>query len=467
VNTHNRLLVFLILFILMTAVVGPVVYSGFYDLRAAQSALTEKNFSDAERLFESAARKLFWRNDLWEKAGLAAYNNGDQDNSISLLEFSRKNKLLSPLGWYTLGTDFWVKGDQISAISTWNSALKFYPSFAPIYDQLIPAYHEQRNYAAEQEVLTKRLAIGGNALAHYRLGLILTLSDQKRAEQEFVAAALDPQYKPVVTTLDFTLNAAGNEPNLARRYVVIGRGLGLVEEWGLASISFEKAVYLDNMNGEAWAWLGEARQHQGQDGSKELDKALLIDPRDAVIRALRGLYWKRRGQYTKALAEYQITAEIEPDNPAWQIFIGESSSLNGDLVAALSAYQKATTLVPGDATYWRLLAMFCSDNGVQVLSIGLPAAQKAAEISPDDPQVLDALGWSYLNAGYLYTAEQDLLRAIKVEPDFALAHIHLAETYLQQGDRASAYSELENARQLDRNGPSGMIAAQLLNQYFP
>ena len=465
---RNRLQVFGVLLALLTVIVGPVVYAGFNDLHDAQSAVSEKHFSDAMNLFESAARKLFWRSDLWEKAGLAAYSNGNQENSIRLLELSRQKNSLSPLGWNTLGIDFWVKGDKASAISIWKSALQLYPSFAPLYDQLIVAYHDQGDYAAEQDALTKRLALGEDAVAHYRLGLLLTLSDQQRAEQEFNAAAsLDPQFKSVVKTLVSALITAGNDPNLARQYVVIGRGLGLVEEWGLASISFDKAVYLDSMNAEAWAWLGEARQQQGQDGSKELDRALSLGPRDAVVHALRGLYWKRQGQFAKALAEYQLAAEIEPDNPAWQVSIGESSALNGDLIFALSSYQKATSLAPEDATYWRLLAMFCSDYGVSVQDIGLPAAQKAVEIAPNDPQVLDALGWSYLNAGYLYNAEQNLLKAIKVEPDLALAHIHLAETYLRKGDRASAFNELENARQLDPIGPSGRVASQLLNQYFP
>ena len=198
-----------------------------------------------------------------------------------------------------------------------------------------------------------------------------------------------------------------------------------------------------------------------------MDKALSLDPQDTVVHALRGLYWKRQGLYKNGIAEYQQAVEIEPENPTWRVSIGELSALNGDLVSALGDYQKATSLAPKDATYWRLLAMFCSDTGVQVQEVGLPAAQKAAEIAPNDPQVSDALGWSYLNAGYLYNAEQNLLKAIKAEPDLALAHIHLAELYLRKGDRASAFVELNNVRQLDANGPSGQLAAQLLKQYFP
>ena len=63
----------------------------------------------------------------------------------------------------------------------------------------------------------------------------------------------------------------------------------------------------------------------------------------------------------------------------WLAAIGEENLLNGNLAAALTAYQRATELAPNDATYWRMLAMFCADNGVQVLDIGLPAAKKAAE----------------------------------------------------------------------------------------
>lgn len=182
---------------------------------------------------------------------------------------------------------------------------------------------------------------------------------------------------------------------------------------------------------------------------------------------LRGLYWKRQQNYPAALAEYVQAVHLEPENPAWQTSVGEAYTLMGDLVSALAAYQEATTLAPNDATYWRMLAMFCADNGVQALDVGLPAAKKAAQIAPEDPQALDALGWSYLNAGYPYNAEQTLLKAIQAAPDFALAHVHLAETYLRKGDNASARAQLNLARQLDPDGPTGQLASVLLQQYFP
>ncbi len=465
---RNLLTILLVLLVIAISITGPSIYAGYNDLRAAQSAESQKQYSPAAALYESAANKLFWRNDLWEKAGLAYYQIGDNQNAIRVLEIARQKKSISAQGWDALGSAYWNSNDHATALSIWQSGSKANPSYAPLLDRLAAVYDQQGDYASEQTALEKRLALGGDATSHYRLGLLLTLSDIGRAQKEFTAASsLDPEFDSAVQTLTAALNVAALESNPSKRWVITGRGLGLVNEWGLASKAFDEAVSADANNAEAWAWLGEARQHTGGDGSAELDKALSLDPRDTVVRALRGLYWKRQGKYAQALTEYLQAAQIEPDNPAWQASIADAYTQTGNLVSALAAYQKATTLAPNDATYWRLLAMFCADNGVQVLDVGLPAAQKAAEIAPKDPQVLDALGWAFLKAGYPASAQENLQKSIEAAPGVALTHLHLAETYLDQGNRASALNELNLAHQLDVNGSVGQFAAELLKQYFP
>ncbi len=467
-STRNHLIIFLVLLIVFIAVFAPIVYTGYADLRSAQSAAAQSKFSDAAQKYESAARRLFWQNDLWEQAGLSAYRAQSMNEAIRLLEIARQKNSLSDKGWYALGLAYWTNKDHKTALSIWQEGAKLDPNYAPIYDRLSIAYHENGDYVSEQAALTKRLALADDASAHYRLGLLLTLSDPDQAIQELLAASsLEPQFDPVVQTLRAALNIAALKSAPSERFVTIGRGLGLVNEWGLASKAFESAVSADGKNAEAWAWLGEARQQTGQDGSDALNRALSLGPSDPLVRGLRGLYWKRQGNYVAALNEYLRAAQIEPDNPAWQVSIGEAYAQSGNLVAALAAYQKASALAPNDAAYWRLLAMFCADNGVRIADIGLPAAQKAAGISPNDPQVLDALGWSFMNAGYLSHSEETLLKAEKAAPDSAIIHIHLAEMYLQKGDKLSALKELNLAQGLDFGGPLGQFAGKLLQQYFP
>ena len=467
-STRNHLIIFLVLLIVFIAVFAPIVYTGYADLRSAQSAAAQSKFSDAAQKYESAARRLFWRNDLWEQAGLSAYRAQSMNETIRLLEIARQKNSLSDKGWYALGLAYWTNKDHKTALSIWQEGAKLDPNYAPIYDRLSIAYHENGDYVSEQAALTKRLALADDASAHYRLGLLLTLSDPNQAIKElFAASSLQPQFDSVVQTLRAALNIAALKSAPSERFVTIGRGLGLVNEWGLASKAFESAVSADGKNAEAWAWLGEARQQTGQDGSDALNRALSLGPSDPLVRGLRGLYWKRQGNYVAALNEYLRAAQIEPDNPAWQVSIGEAYTQSGNLVAALAAYQKASALAPNDAAYWRLLAMFCADNGVRVADIGLPAAQKAAGISPNDAQVLDALGWSFMNAGYLSHAEETLLKAEKAAPDSAIIHIHLAEMYLQKGDKLSALKELNLAQGLDFGGALGQFAGKLLQQYFP
>ncbi|MDO8753276.1 MAG: tetratricopeptide repeat protein, partial [Anaerolineales bacterium] len=216
-----------------------------------------------------------------------------------------------------------------------------------------------------------------------------------------------------------------------------------------------------------WAWLGEAKQQSGQEGGAELDRALALNPESAIVRALRALHWNRQEKYDQMLAEYLIAARYDPTNPAWQASIGDAHFKLGDLSAALTAYQRATELAPNEPTYWRLLAVFCAENGVQVEDVGLPAAQQAVRLAPDDPFALDALGWSYLYSGRYANAEQTLAALIARFPDHFPAHIHLAMTHLAQGNRPAAYDLLTYVRDADQSGIYRAIAEQLLEQYFP
>jgi tetratricopeptide (TPR) repeat protein len=303
------------------------------------------------------------------------------------------------------------------------------------------------------------------ASEHYRLGLLLALSDPDKALSELTSASqLEPQLDPAVQTLRTALNLASLNGSRSERFVIIGRGLGLVDEWPLAYAAFEEALKADAKNAEGWAWLGEAHQQLGspEGGSEELDQALSLNPNSSTVRGLRGLYFQRAGNFREALTEFQSAAKLEPDNPAWQVSIGEAHSKLGDLIRALASYQAATTLAPGNASYWRLLAIFCAQNNVNIKDVGIPAAQKAVILANDDATSLDILGWLLLLDARHEEAERTLMHALELDSQNASAYLHLGMLYLQKDDRVSAYDHLIKARDL-----GNAEAEVLLNQYFP
>ena len=469
----GTLRVFPILLILLAAVIGPVAASGYADLSRAEELRRTGEVPLAAQYYESAARKLPWKPDLWDLAASSYAVTGHWEKAMPLFEVARRLGVLSSNSWVLYGLAYEVGGHSQEARDTWAEGLKHFPKEAAFYYWIASDDRRRNDFSAEAQHLSVWVAAGRpQAEHHYRLGELLMTSNPDRARKEFQeAASMDQGFKPAVLTLQASLDLAGRESDQARRLVLLGRGLGLVYEWPLAQDIFERAVNADPRNAEAWAWLGESRQQNKLDGKRALDKALEVSPNSSLVHALRGLYWKRQTQYVAAVAEYQAAARLEPKIAEWQAALGDAYAATGDLVSALAAYQAATSLAPDNATYWRLLALFSADKGIQVVDVGLPAARRAAQIAPNDPQVLDTLGWTFAQAGLLYNAEQTLNRAIKLEPSMttvlASAHLHLAETFLRKGDQASALRELRIVQELDPAGPFGTTAAQIIQQYFP
>lgn len=451
-----------ILAALALLVLGSYLANGIWSLRQAEQT---KDASEAARWFETAAIRLFWRSDLWERAGVSAQQAGQPEEAIRLL---RRADSISRQGWLALGQAYLQTGQVEPARESFESSLELGAS-SQAYAGLSQVEQKLGNLEAERSALTNQLLLDpGNAAAQYRLGLLLSLLDINSALTHFqMASQLDPEYGPVYETLRSALNLAELSPTEGGRLITLGRGLGLVDEWRLAARAFEAATQAEANDAEAWAWLGEAKQHLGQDGRLELDQALTLDPNSVVVRGLRGLYWKRIGDHRQALTEYRAAAALEPDNPAWKASLGETYARLGDLVLALTNFQRATELAPNESTYWRLLAVFCVENGVQTEEVGLPAAQKAVTLAPEDPLARDILGWTQLSLGKFYTAEQTLLSVLKLSPDLASAHLHLALVYLQTGDRNAAYVHLRRVMEVDPNGISGQQADTILKQYFP
>ena len=220
-------------------------------------------------------------------------------------------------------------------------------------------------------------------------------------------------------------------------------------------------------NAEARAWLGEAEQQLGRDGRAELDKALSLGPTNPIVHSLRGVYWMRQGRGNQALAEYLLAAEYDPENPAWRISIGNAYAQQGDLQAALGSYYRATEIAPTDAKIWRSLAAFSAQYNMQVEDVGLPAAQKAVELSGEDPLALDMLGWTLTLLERYDEARDALEHALSLDPELALGHLHLGIVEMQSDDWETARDHLRQARDLDPDGLAGEQAQLLLNQYFP
>jgi len=460
---RNTVRVLLIVTLIALAIFVPLIASGYSELKKASIS---SSHTEAAGHYQHAAERLPWRADLHELSGHAYYNAKDYTRADAEYEKAFQGNALLPEGWVAWGDVNYLKEDPERALEIWEQALEQKNPSGYLYSRLAGMYQSDGDLSKAAEYLQKYVSTySEDAFAHYRLGLLLTLSDPGRASSELEdASQLEPELGPAVETLRTALDLALQNDSASGRLVIIGRGLGLVNEWQLAQAAFRSAVAADKKNAEAWAWLGEANQQTGlpEGGSAELEQAFQLDSHSSTVRGLRGLYFQRTGNFRQALTEFESAAALEPENPTWLVSVGEAYSKNGDLIRALAAYQSATALAPADANYWRLLAIFCAQNNVNINDVGVPAAQQAVLITKADAVSLDVLGWLLtLDARYA-EAGRMLTRALEIDPQNPSAHLHLGMLYLQTDERASAYDHLIQARDLG-NSDAGAI----LNQYFP
>jgi tetratricopeptide (TPR) repeat protein len=454
-----RVVSFLIL--LVIAVWAPVMASGYSELKKASAVRTYPEMADHYR---AAAQRLPWRPDLYELAGHAYYRAQDYPRAQAVYQKAFERHALSPDGWVAWGDVYFLNDHVKQATRIWEQGLEQKQFSEKLYSRLSQVYKDDGEYAKAARMLQKYVTVHPeDASARYRLGLLLALTDQNTALSELISASqLDPKLDPAVETLRSALNLASLKESDSERFVLVGRGLGLIQEWGLARAAFESAVEADGKNAEAWAWLGEAKHQMGADGGAELDRALALDPMSTVVRGLRGLSFQRSGNFRSALSEFQAAALLEPQNPAWQVSMGETYSKLGDLIRALDAYQAATKLAPRDTAYLRLLGLFCAQNNVNIASVGVPAAQKAVALEKNNVDSLDLLGWLLMLDQRFEYAKGILNQALALDPNNASVHLHLGMLYLQLNDPAAAQEHFLQARDL-----GSTEAGSILEQYFP
>ena len=434
-RSHLRAAVVLLL--LVVAAGAPIVYSGYSELKQAETA---GSYLEVAGHYRTAARRILWRADLYELSGHAYFHAAAYAQADEMYRTAYERNALSPEGWAAWGDVNFLKDDPERAIAIWEQALDQEVIDNGLYLRLAYAAQAGGDFARAEDYYTTYTSIQpGDASAHYRLGLLLTLSDPASASAELIAASqLDPRFDPAAQTLRTSLNLAAITDAPSERYILIGRGLGLVEEWILARAAFLSAVEADEENAEAWAWLGEANQHTGFEGSEELDRGLQLNPNSSTVRGLRGLYFQRKASHRQALIEFQAAASLEPGDPARFVSLGEAFANMGDLIRALEVFQFATTLAPEDPAYWRALALFCGQSQINLDDVGIPAAQQAVILDGNDFANLDALGWLYFLVARYEDSEKHLLNAVKQDLQNASAHLHLGMLYLQTGERERA-----------------------------
>jgi tetratricopeptide (TPR) repeat protein len=183
-----------------------------------------------------------------------------------------------------------------------------------------------------------------------------------------------------------------------------------------------------------------------------LESVLDNDPEDRrAYLALGGVHSARKDYRAAADLYDRAVARIEnPERDDWNIFYqrGIAYERLKEWEKAEPNFFKALELYPDQPQVLNYLGYSWVDMN-RNLERGLELIRKAVEIRPSDGYIVDSLGWAYYRLGRYEDAVKELERAVGLMPDDPILNDHLGDAYWRVGRKLEARFQWTHARDLD------------------
>lgn len=163
-------------------------------------------------------------------------------------------------------------------------------------------------------------------------------------------------------------------------------------------------------------------------GENDAQNVRLIQAQAEVLRGSKQ-YAAIYDVLSEGLKRYPDSADLLYDHAMAAEKLDKLDVLEADL-------RRVIVLRPMDAQAYNALGYTLADR-TKRLSEALTLLDKALTLSPDDPFILDSVGWAQYRSGNLSRAQEYLERAFKARPDPEIA-AHLGEVLWARGQRDEA-----------------------------
>jgi Flp pilus assembly protein TadD len=203
---------------------------------------------------------------------------------------------------------------------------------------------------------------------------------------------------------------------------------------------------------EAWTLMNQGQR----------DEALALIQRVAATGDLRakrtlGDMYRQAGRYSEAEAVFDELIAAHPDD--WRLYFARGAvRMKLEHVDAAEAdMQHAITLSPDQAEVLNYLGYSWVDRGAH-LPEALTMIQHAAALSPDSAAIIDSLGWAYFRMGDYQNALDALEHAVALAPGVSTLNEHLGDVYWRLNRRIEARYQWRHALALSPDDADALRA---------
>lgn len=167
-----------------------------------------------------------------------------------------------------------------------------------------------------------------------------------------------------------------------------------------------------------------------------------------------------QGNYPEAVALYSRALELAPDDTSVRYALAMTLEQNEQLDEAIEQLSRILKQEPGDATALNALGYTLADHG-RDLRDAYRYIRKAYELEPNNPAVVDSMGWVEYRRGNNAKAIEYLRRAYELDADPEIA-AHLGEVLWMDGARDEAREIWEEAAEA---APDHPVLKQIMERF--
>jgi len=443
----------------------------FSRVALAIDAINKKDYTAAGHLLKLAAESDLDRLISSVMTAWSTFGGGDGKDAQAYL------KKLSGPEWYTLFTTYHraliadVAGQADIADQTYRQTIDNVAAGSAAPETWLRAAEAYARFLAIQGEKDKALAVLDKAdeFASGRLALVALREKIAQGEKisPLVASPADGASE-ILLDLASALSRGGGEP-FVRIYLQFALALkpdsdavllqlaSVAEQQGNAeeAIALYRRVPADSplkRASELQLGLNLADLDRHDEAVTHLAQLLEQDPEDMrAYLALGGVYASKE-EYREAANVYDRAVERlkEPTRAEWNIFYqrGIAYERLKEWPKAEPNFRKALELMPDQPQVMNYLGYSWVDMHMN-LEEGLEMIRKAVELRPSDGYIVDSLGWAYYRLDRFEEAVTELERAVSLRPDDPVLNDHLGDAYWRVGRKLEATFQWSHARDME------------------
>ncbi|MEQ1653613.1 MAG: tetratricopeptide repeat protein, partial [Hyphomicrobium sp.] len=189
------------------------------------------------------------------------------------------------------------------------------------------------------------------------------------------------------------------------------------------------------------------------DEAKELlEKVAVAEPRDLKPLDALGNIMRSKKRYGEAADYYSraIAMIDKPEKRHWTYYYARGTSFERlkKWPQAEVDLQRAMQLYPDQPLVLNYLGYSWVDQG-RNLKLGMSLIEKAVSLKPDDGYIVDSLGWAHFRLGNYKDAVRYMERAVELRPEDPVLNDHLGDALWRVGREREARFQWEQSLSLE------------------